>query len=286
MAWYIFVIFGITVHSLTEILRKIVLSGKYKVNYYTTAFLLSVVTSIVLGLYVMVVGFQMPPIASFAWIFVLNMTLGIVGLLTSQRGLSHLSVGDFTVLMTSQQVITWFASVLLLGVGLTLQQGIGSTLIITAILIIFLGKDTFHHASKAGLFFTALTALNYGFAMLTDQVVYRYSDPASFLFVGFTLTAVILLLIRPRVAKSMRLLKPTRQGLQLFSLGFGNGLGLALLFTGLKRIDNAPLYSGLSQMGIILSVVLGMVLLGERNHVVRKLIGSVLAAVGAFLLVL
>lgn len=286
MPWYVYVFLGVLVNAAATVLRKLVLSGRTRLDYYESAFLLSVTTFVVLLGYVAFVGFYMPPFHLFWWVFIINMTLGVVGLLTNQKGLSLLDVGEYTVLMTFSQVVAWVTSVIWMGIGLSFYQGLGSVLILGSICVLFVSRAAFRRNSTAGLVWTSLTALNYGVAVLTDQVVYRYSDPASFMVIGFGLTAVILYALRPRVAKTLRLLRTDRLGARLLLLGLVSGMSLVLLFTSLKMVDNAPLFNGLSQIGIVVGVITGVAFLKERTGIPRKLAAAAIATCGAVLMVL
>ncbi|MES2970985.1 MAG: EamA family transporter [Patescibacteria group bacterium] len=287
MAWYIYAFLGILFFSVSDQIRRLVLSGKNKIDYYTAAFLIAFMTVLALAIYVAFAGFIMPPIGSFVPLFMLNVGLAFAGLLTSQKALSLLGVSEFTILMSSRQIVTLLASVIFLGIGLSLQQGIGMVLVISALLVMFLNKRLFQkNKSAAGMFFAILTALNYGCSILTDQLIYRKSDPASYLIIQLSLIAIMLVLVRPQTLKGLGLLYSARHGAQLLLLGSLGAAALVLLFTSLKLADNAPQVGGLFQVSIIVSVLLATIFLRERKNLFRKAIGTLLGTLGAILIVL
>lgn len=285
MPWYSYALIGITINATSDLIRRVILAGKSKLDYYEVAFLMSSLICLTLVVYTMFAGFTMPPISNFWPIFLINIAMGVVSWLTNQKGLSLIGLSEFSILLTTRQIVTLILSVLLLGIGLTFQQGLGVLIVAAASIIVIVNRDTFKHHSKAGVMFTLATAAMYGSAILTDQIIYRQSDPASYMLIGFGLTALILFLIRPRVIKSVRSLKTRRQGIPMVLTSSLNAVGLIFIFTSLKLADNAPLVSGVFQAQIVISVLLATIILRERKDLLKKALGAILATAGAILVV-
>lgn len=285
MSWYVLAFSSIVFNAIVDSVRRVLLSGKNKIDYYSTAFLLSFVTTIALAVYAATTNFIMPPIQDFKLLFAVNIIAGIVGLLTSQAGLSLIGVSEYTILMTSRQIVTWLASITFLGIGLSLQQGVGSVIILLALVLAFSTKKVWQQNSPRGIFFTLLTAVIYGLAFLIDLLIYRKSDPTSYLLLGYGLTVIVLFICRPKVIRTLAFINFSKRGAGIIIIGVLSGLSSVLLFTALKKIDNAPLVSGLTQIQIIVSVVVGIIILRERANLKQKLIGAGLATIGAILIV-
>lgn len=285
MPWYSYALIGITINAASDLARRIALAGKNKMDYYSVAFLMSCLICVTLIIYTAIAGFHMPPFRNFWPIFVINISMGVISWLTNQKGLSLLGLSEFTILMTTRQIITLILSVTLLGIGLTLRQGFGVLLVALATIVVIVNRKTFRHNPGAGVFFTLVTAAMYGTAILTDQIIYRQSDPASFMVIGFGLTALILLGIHPKAIRSLQYLREPKRGVIMVITSSLNAIGLIFIFTSLKRADNAPLVSGVFQAQIIVSVLLATIFLRERKNLGKKLIGAGLATFGAILLV-
>ena len=187
--------------------------------------------------------------------------------------------------MTSRQFITWLTSILFLGIGLSALQGVGSAIIIAGILIVYLHKSAWKGNNAKGVGFTLLTALIYGTAILTDQIIYRSSDPASFLLIGFIVNTILLATLRPSVVTKTKLLVSKQWSLMLIGFGVLSSASLVLMFTSLKLADNAPLVSAVFQLQTIASVVFGIILLKETKHLAYKLIGASVATLGTILVI-
>ncbi len=286
MPWYFYALIGISINATSDLFRRIALSGKRKIDYFDVAFLMSLVIFVTLSIHVSFVGFVMPPLQDFWLIFVINILMGVVSWLTNQKGLSLLGLSEYSIILTSRQIVTWILSVVLLGIGLTMVQGIGLLLVSSGIVIVFLHKNAFKNHSGAGIFYTGITALMWGAAILTDQVIYRQSDPASYMVIGFGTMALLLLAIKPAAIKSVRYLKMYHSGPTMLLAGSLNAAGLIFIFTSLKLADNAPLVSGVFQLQIIVSVLLATIFLNERKHLGKKLVGAALATAGAILIVI
>lgn len=286
MPWYLFAISGVVVNALSHVIRRKVMTKQHKLDFYTSAYLFSFANSIVLFVYILFTGFTMPPIGSIFLVFVINMIFGLVGWLVNNKALSLLPLGEYSVLMTSRQLITWVTSILFLGIGLSAVQGVGSAIIIAGILIVYMHKSAWKGNNAKGVGYTLLTALIYGTAILTDQIIYRSSDPASYLLLGFMVNTMLLAALRPRVVVKTKLLISRQWSPMLLGFGVLSSASLVLMFTSLKIADNAPLVSAVFQLQTIASVVFGIVLLKETKHLAYKLTGASVATIGAILVII
>ena len=286
MSWYFYAIFGVTLNALSHVLRKKFLAGKHKLNVYESSYLFSFSVTIALGIYALLGNFIMPPIETFLLVFLVNIAAGLIAWITNNKGLSLIPVGEYSIIMTTRLIVTWFASLLFLGIGLNAVQALGSLIIAVGIFITFYAKNIFAKHSKAGVMFTLITAFIYGMAIITDQIIYRQSDPASFLLIGFALNTLLLLAIKPKIYKKTPLLWSPDWGIFLIGFGVVSTIALVMVFTSLKIADNAPLVTAVFQMQTILAVIFGIVLLGERKRMFNKIMGSVVATIGAVLIVI
>ncbi len=285
MPWYIYAILGVTLNALSHILRKKVLSGKHRLNTYESSYLFSLSVTIALGVYALMGNFIMPPIQTFLGVFFINIVAGIIAWVTNNKGMHLMPVGEYSILMTSRLVVTWFASLLFLGIGLNTLQALGSVIIVAGIFVTFYARNLFSKYSKEGLIYTLITAFIYGLAIITDQIIYRNSDPASFLLIGFCITTLMLILIKPVVRKKTHLIWSRDRGLSIMGFGALSTIALVMVFTSLKIADNAPLVTAAYQMQTILAVIFGILILKEKKHLYQKITGSVIATLGAVLVV-
>lgn len=287
MPWYIYALAGAVIISASHLYRRRTMIGKQKLDFYTSSYLFSLTSTLALAIYVMINGFEMPPIIDLWPIVLINLVAGTVAWLTNNKGLSLIGLGEFSILLIPiRQIVTWLASLVFLGIGLSLVQGLGAIIILMGIVVVYAGKESFRQNNIVGVFFTVITAVIYGLAFLTDQVIYRQSDVASYMLIGFSVMTLTIGLIRPSVFNKTRLILKPKYRLNLIGSGVLFTFGLALVFYSLKIADNAPLVTALSQLQVIFSVLLGMIFLNERKHLSRKLAGATMATIGAALVVI
>jgi uncharacterized membrane protein len=230
----------------------------------------------------------MPPFKTIWLIVIVNIVLALIGWLTSQKALSKLATGEFTVLMSARLAVTWIASIFLLSIGVTSRQGLGVILIIFALVVAFYNRKDFLRSNSIGIIFALLTALNYGVGTIFDQIIYRVSDPVSYAVIGFGINTILLILIRPRIAtKSFRILADRRTTLIYVVAGILTALTTVLLFTGLKAADNATLVTSISQTQVLLVAIFGAIIFkAERKDFKRVVLAACIASVAAILILL
>ena len=230
MPWYIYALAAIIIMGSGDIVRKSLLSGKNKLDYYTAAFIYATGTFIGLLAYGVFVNFEMPPIQDIWLLMIINLSMGIIGWLTSNKGLSMVEAGEYNILLSTRLIWTFIVSIVFLDIGLSLSQFIGVLLIVLALFVIYFHKKELKKSSRQGMFWVLLTSAIWGNAIIVDQLIYRQADVASYLTLGFGITALVLAMIRPKVIPQLKLFVAPKQALPIWVAGLSVALGLPLMF--------------------------------------------------------
>lgn len=233
---------------------------------------------------VLVVGFQPFSLAEL-WLWILiNILAAVVADVLQFNALKHIDAGDFALIESTRIVWTVVGATLLLSEGLTLMQIIGGLLILGANIIVLWPQRSHKTLSYLGLTLATTFAGIYGLATIVDRILFQAVDVMSYLAVALLVQGVILAVVYHRRMRNVGQLC-TRHNLVPF---LGDVLffvpSIVLSLEAVKRTDNISLLSALLPLGIILSVILAAVFLGERKFLKHKIIGAVIAAVGVAIL--
>jgi uncharacterized membrane protein len=202
------------------------------------------------------------------------------------KALQTVEVSRFTVIYSLRAVITILVATLFLDEKLTLIQLIGALLILSA--IIFLNTNSLKGLFRLtkGEIYALLAAVTFGVATVSDKYLLDWFNYVPYLFIDFMVPGMILFLARPKsISESVGLLKAKlAPKILLFSTLYA--IAAITFFAALTQADNASLVSGVGQVGSIVTVLMGIVLLKEKKDLSKKLIAASLSFLGLILLVI
>jgi len=202
------------------------------------------------------------------------------------KALQSVEVSRFTVIYSLRAVITILIATLFLDEKLTILQLFGALLILSA--IVFLNTKSFKGLFRfsKGEIYALLAAVTFGIATVSDKYLLDWFDYVPYLFIDFLVPGLILFLARPKsVPESLELFKQ-KLGPKIFLFATLYAIAAISFFTALTQADNASLVSGVGQVGSIVTVLLGIVLLKERKDITKKLIAASLSFIGLILLII
>lgn len=136
-----------------------------------------------------------------------------------------------------------------------------------------------------GEIYTLLAAICFAIAISNDRILLqKFPDPIEFIIYDFGLPTIFLTLISP---KSLLLFRPMLKGnclkFVMASIVFYI-IAVAFFVTSLKIASNGSLVIAVNQINIIISVVLGIIFLHERENLRKVAFSALLGLVGVILL--
>ncbi len=291
MNWLIFITLSVVTGSLGAILQRVLMKNKISGSYSYSA-LSQIISAIVCLIIALFIGSQNFPtieqtFSNNLYIFILfSSVLYALHAAFGFKSLQTVEVSRFTVIYSFRSVVTIFAATMFLDEKLTFVQMTGALLILSA--IIFLNtkslKGIFNFSR--GEIYALLASITFGIATVSDKYLLDWFDYVPYLFIDFIVPGIILFLVRPKtVQESVGLLKD-KLGPKILLFSTLYAIAAITFFAALTQADNASLVSGVGQVGSIVTVLLGIVLLRERKDLSKKLIAASLSFVGLILLVI
>lgn len=291
MNWIVAITISIITGSFAGILQKVLMKGRDPDSYSYTV-LTQLFSGCVCILVVFLLGRNDIPslqviIDNKLYIFIAfsGIMYALNGIYTF-KALQNVDVSKFVVLYTIKSIVTIVTASIFLNEVLTSLQLIGATFIIFA--VVYLNTDSVKKflVFNKGEFYTIIAAFAFGFATVSDKYLIQWFDFVPYLVLDFMLPALILILARPKAIKEIGLARKT--GIIPKLILFSTLYSIAALgfFAALYSADNAALVSGFGQVGAIVTVVMGIVLLKEKDDIKKKLIAGCVSFVGLILLVI
>lgn len=221
-----------------------------------------------------------PPLAAYdpATIMQVVVTAGLVILLhfTNVQALRTLEAGTYSILYNLRIVFTTILGIVFLGEAIVPLRIMGSLLIFIAVLT--LRQKGKKHATFTGIEWGVAASVVISFlnlfekSLISDVGFIAYAVPVMLLAAGVMWA---ILLARGQRITLAYLRQPQTLGLMVFRAISAYGFTLAFSMGGILSVSTY-----ISSLSVIIIVILGATLLGERDHMRSKIIATLLAVAG------
>lgn len=281
MSWLVFILISVTFSAFTRLIQRLLL-GKGKIDPIAFSIVFQVLTGIILLLYAIISGFRFPDISKYWFPAITSIILFGIGNIALAKSLQKVEASVFTVLFATNVVWIMLFGVLIFGESISYWHIIGSALTFFSIYLLVERKGKFKFDS--GIVYGLLCALCMGLAVLGWVYVGRRSDPISWNSITFLAPAAFNAMTNPRsLAKTKGILtKDTFPKLTLACVTFAIST-LTLLYA--YKYGELTQVAPISQTTIIITVILAIIFLKERENLIRKLMSAIICFCGVLLLV-
>lgn len=281
MNWLFFALLSVSLYSVSALLQKVIMQDdKSDAHAYSIVF--QILGAILVGLFSLTQGFVLPPISTYPLNFLLLAVLYGTGTLCLFNAYKYLEASEVTIITSVRSIVTIVSAVLLLHESFSLQKGIGAILILASIFIITkkIGKITFNK----GFFYALGMAVCYGLAITNDTFLLSKVNVYSFTALGFLLPGIFLIIVKPKkLLELSEFFKARVFGKLLVMTSFYAAAAVAF-YLAISNGGEASQVTPILQASVIVTVILAVIFLKERDSLLKKLLGAILVFIGVLLL--
>lgn len=195
----------------------------------------------------------------------------------------HVEASILSITIKIAPVITFVLGVIFLNESFTLSKLAGISLIVVANSLLYLGQKRGALISKLGIKYITILISVLSIAWLFDAINVKYWGVATFTFLSYLAPFVLSAFFPPlkwAVIKKELTLTPWWQ---FIILGFFSLIGYATLLKA-YTLGEASSVTPVATSTTPFVVLAGVILLGERDHLWRKLIASILTFFAIYLM--
>ncbi len=282
MNWQILIIVSVIFASLSTILQRILLK-----NDKSDPVAYSIFFQLLVGMFIGSVGFftgqmNMPRNLLFIVPNLILMTLLYgVGNVFLFKALKQINASIFTVVFSSRALFTVIASTIFLSETLLIKQFFGVFLILAGIVLVS-SKATKFNFGK-GEIFAILAALCFGFANTNDRFLLKTLDVYPYVFLVFIVPALFILGINLNVISKIKVFTEKIILSKMIFLCVFYALSAITFFYALRIGNNSSQIATINLTSVILTVLLSVLILREREDFLKKIIAALLSFVGLIL---
>lgn len=238
--------------------------------------------AIFIGIFAFSRGFVIPPFSEYYLNFFLVGFLWALATYCQFKAYHYLEASVAIIISTLEAIVIILAATFFLKEVFTIQMVIGACLVLAGVIAI--SKTKKKMAFNRGIFYSLGFCLFAGLGAVNDTFMVKRVDSMSYLSIGFLLPVFFLLLFSP---KSMYKIKEVLQFTnfkKIFLLTFFYAFGAIAFVYAILHGAQVSQLGTIANASVILTVLLATLFLGERDHVMRKIVCSVLVTIGVILL--
>ncbi|MBD3280826.1 EamA family transporter [Candidatus Dojkabacteria bacterium] len=283
MSWQIFITISIVFNSFASLVNRQLMKTK-KNDSYLFAIVFQAAGAFLILLIGLILGrISFPNLSPvFFHLFLMTLLYGIGSVLVFES-YKRVEASNFTIVFAMRVIVVIVASRLFLGEILQIQQFIGAALVLSGVIIVTVKNTRFNFSND--IIYVLMATLAFGLAGANDKYILDTVDidVFSFLVLGFFLPVIPMLLIKPKSFTSVPQLIG-RRNLGLIGLLVVLYVIQALGFYFAVESVDISIVASVNQITDVLTVVLAIVLLGETDGLLRKLIGAGTSFAGLLLI--
>jgi drug/metabolite transporter (DMT)-like permease len=281
MDWFLLSMMGVVAIAVSNLLQRTLMKDEQS-NVFAYSLVFQLACGALVGLFALARGFVMPPIQDLLPSFVIITVLYAAGTLFRFKALQKTGVGEVTILSSSRALWTIAVALLFLGESFSLLKFAGVVLVLGGLALVQMKKEAFK--LNEGSLYALAAALCYGVAFANDTYILRQSDAISYAAVAFLLPGLLIFAINPGVSRKMKPMLRVPVLLKMALLGIIYSAASIATYLAYQEGGTAAQLAPISQSVVVLTVLLAAIFLGERDHLVRKLIAAILVMAGVLVL--
>lgn len=282
MSWQLLIGLSVVIYSFSALLQKVLLkSDKSDPIAFSIFFQLGV--SIVIGLIVLLwrKSIPLPELSGIGFSLLLMAILYSLGNIFVFSSLKSTDASIFTIIFSSKTLFSIVGAMVFLGEVVGPVKWLSILLIIAGIVVTSF-KKTKLKLSK-GEIFAVLAAMSFGLAGTNDASLIKHFDPYAYSVIGFLLPGLLISLIYPHKLKGISYFLHKDVFYKMILLCTLYGLSASFFFAALQASPSTTVVFAVNAFGSVLTVVLSIFILKEKENMFRKILGVLLALAGLIL---
>jgi len=277
MSWQILLFISVITFSISTILQRVILKED-KTNPIAFAIVFQAIVGLILAIFAIFTHPKLDNIQSIIPNILLMTILYTIGNIFKNYSLKKIDASEFTISFASRSLFTILGASIFLHEIILPKHILGTILILSSIVLIFWKKQKF--SLNSGLIFSLLAAICFGLSFVNDAYILRNFDVFIYSSLAFFLPALMTLISFPTAIKHMKKIINFNNFYKLFFVSLMFAIACITSYLAVKVGNNSAQIAPLYQTSIIITILLSIIFLKERNNLFKKLIGAIITFIG------
>ncbi len=216
------------------------------------------------------------------WNFIFLLILSTPAYLLTYRSYQLIGASEVVLFLTTGRLWNVVGATLFLHESITAIKVLGAIIILVGIGIVLYDKKKF--TLNKGVILALVAAFLFGMSDINGFYILKTVNATNFLIYAELLPVIALLFIQPKIVKKLTYYFQKRNAVKVFVLGLFDAVGSLALFLSYQAGGKASVIGPLSATRVLITVLLAMLILKEKNNMANKIIGAAVTLVGVILL--
>lgn len=284
MSWQILISISVFLYAVSVLLQRILLKDE-KTEPISFSILFQIGVAVVIAILMLATRGEIP-IPDFS-----NITLSLITMtalyafanIFISKSLKVTEASRFTVIFASKTFFAIIASTLFFKEGLNPTQWLGAIFIIFGVIAVSL-NDTKLKLNKGDLF-ALIAAILFGLANTNDRHLIQFFDPYSYVVIGFLFPGILIAIMNPKKLSNIKIYLGKTYLWKMSILCLLYGLAAVTFYGALQISSNSSQIFSINAFGTIITVILSIIILKERDYyLVKKIGGAIISLIGLLLI--
>jgi len=189
-----------------------------------------------------------------------------------------LGASENAIISSGSAIVTIVTAMYFLGERLTVYKSLGIVLVLLSVLAVSVKKGKFSFTK--GTMYALVSTASYGLGVTSDAFILRSYDAVSYTPIAFGLPAILLVLLKPAVLRSFKRLQDPVFTKNIVFLSFFYSAQAVTYYLALQSGGNASQIAPIFKANIVLTVLLAVLFLKERENLLLKVLSAGLVTAG------
>jgi drug/metabolite transporter (DMT)-like permease len=217
------------------------------------------------------------------WNFIILIVMLTPAYLLKYRSYQLIGASEVVMFSVTGRILNIIGAYFFLHENITLKIIIGALLILFGVMITRYEKKKF--VLNKGVGIVLLSSVLFGLSDINGYYILKSYDSTNFLIYSELLPVLTLLILNPKAVKRLRYYFQKGRTLKISLLSLCDAFGMLALYLAFQSGGSASIIGPLRATSIIVTTVLAILILKERNNIRNKIVGSVIAVIGAMFLI-
>ena len=199
------------------------------------------------------------------------------------KALKLIESSESTIVLSSQKLWIVLGAFIFLHEAFSTQKLLGTIIILIGIAIAQWRNQKF--VINKGIVFVLLSALSYAIGDIISFYILRDFDAASFTVYLCIIPVITLLILRPKTIRNLVFYSRPKYALSITAVSINDTVATLAMYVAYQVGRNASQIAPITATQTIISVLLAILILKERNYMPQKILGAFIV-VGGVMLVL
>ncbi len=282
MSWQLLVGLSVLFYSVNGLLHRILMKDDNSDAYAQSVAFMGLV-----GLFAfIIVLFRGGLHASFSLnqllLFFPMVFINAIAMIFAFKGIKLIEASEHTILLTSSKLWLIIGAILFLHESFSLQKLIGAIAILLGVAVAEWRKKKF--VFNQGAFYVLLAAMFYATSEIICYFILRNFEATSLIVYSCFVSVATLVIIRPGTIKKLSFYLKPKHAINIMVVSINDTIATLFVFLAYQVGRNALQIGPLMATQTIVTVLLALIILKEKDYMFQKIVGAVTVVMGTILL--